>query len=219
MTSLDAAPRSGVDTFVRYGLIAAAVIAPLSIAISLFLSPATTTTSDAAYVTAFGTHLSSYPMMAWIGLISGLLMVPAALAVGRVGRAGAPVLGLVGMILAVAGSLPGGNNSDEVLYSAYKSGLDGASITKLYDYLVNKAPSAMLFWLFMAGLLGFLLLGVAALIGRSAAPWAAIALIVAPILVPIAWIAGLSVMVAAGAWVLMTIGMGGVALGLLNPRA
>ncbi|MEU6997436.1 hypothetical protein [Nonomuraea sp. NPDC046570] len=219
MTSLDATPRSGADTFVRYSMIACAVFTPLAIAVTLFLSPHDATAEGAAYVASFAANLDAYPAMAWIGLLSAIAGIPATLAVGRVARRGRPVLGLVGMILAFCISVPVMPNSDDVLYAALKSGLDVPTTAKLYDTLSNGTPTAVLGWIFLLGLAGFVIVGVAALLGKTAPVWASVALIVAPVLVPVSWFAGLGNVLAGVAWLVMTIGMGGVALGLLNERA
>ncbi|MGV9302845.1 hypothetical protein ACWENQ_04285 [Nonomuraea sp. NPDC004354] len=218
MTSLDTTPRSGADTFTRYAMIAAAVISPLAIAASILLAPGNVTAEGEAYVRQFVAAAGSYPLLAWLSAISSLTIVPAAFGVARVARAGRPVLGLVAMILAFVLIVPIGGNSDDVLYAGIVAGLDQATLTKLYAAYNEGLPTSILGMSFLFGLLGFLLLGVAALLGRTAPVWAAIALVVAPVAIPISWFAGLGNVAAGVAWLLMTAGMGGVALGLLNQR-
>lgn len=215
MTSTQATPRTGADTFTRYATIACAVISPLAIALSLLLA-STTTAEGRAYVQQFADNQASYPMWAWISALSAITLIPALLGLGRVVRPAKPTLGLVGLILAFIMALPISGNSDDVLYAALKSGLDVDTTTKLYTALSNDVPTAPLGLLWFAGLIGLVVLGVAALLGRSAPGWAAVTLIVAPILIPIPWFAGLPTTVAALPWLLMTAAFGGVTLGLLR---
>ncbi|GAA2382067.1 hypothetical protein [Nonomuraea africana] len=218
MTSLDTTPRSGADTFARYGMIASAIIAPLALGLALLLAPGSITTEGAAYVNGFLAEAGSYPASAWLSALSAITIIPGALAVARVARAGRPALGLVAMILAFVMIVPVGGNSDDVLYAGVQAGVDPATLSKIYTAYGESLPTSVFGMSFFLGLLGFLLLGVAALLGRTAPTWAAITLIVAPVLVPVPWFAGLSDLAAGGAWVLMAVGMGGVALGLLNQR-
>ncbi|MFE3448231.1 hypothetical protein ACFXJ8_04780 [Nonomuraea sp. NPDC059194] len=218
MTSLDTTPRSGADTFARYAMITAAVISPLTIAVSILLAPGDVTSEGEAYVRQFAASASAYPMFAWLSAISAIAIIPAALGVARVARRGRPTLGFVAMILAFIMIVPVAGDSDDVLYAGIKAGLDPAELTKLYTAYGEGLPTSVLGMSFLLGLVGFLLMGVAALLGRSAPAWAAIALIVGPVVVPVAWFAGLGNVFAGVAWLVMTVGMGGVALGLLNER-
>ncbi|MEV4163951.1 hypothetical protein [Nonomuraea dietziae] len=218
MTSLDTTPRSGADTFARYAMLASAVIAPLTLGLALLLAPGDITAEGAAYVGGFIAEADSYPASAWLSALSAITIIPGALAVARVARAARPALGLVAMILAFVMIVPVGGNSDDVLYAGVQAGVDPATLTKIYTVYGESLPTSIFGMSFFLGLLGFLLLGVAALLGRTAPRWAAITLIVAPVLVPVPWFAGLGDLAAGGAWLLMAIGMGGVALGLLNDR-
>ncbi|MEU7891868.1 hypothetical protein AB0B45_03265 [Nonomuraea sp. NPDC049152] len=218
MTSLETTPRSGADTFARYAMIASAVFSPLAIAVSILLAPGNVTAEGEAYVRQFVDGAGSYPLLAWLSAISAFTIIPGALGVARVARAGRPVLGLVAMILAFVLIVPISGNSDDVLYAGIKAGLDPATLTKLYTAYNESLPTSILGMAFLLGLVGFLLLGVATLLGKSAPTWAAIALIVAPVVIPISWFAGLGNVFAGVAWLVMAVGMGGVALGLLNRR-
>lgn len=213
MTSIETTPRTGADTFARYAMIASAFLAPLSIAVSLFLAPFAVTAEGAAYVQSFVDNIGSYPLTTWWGAIFAILLIPALYGVSSVARKGRATLGFIGMILAFTLALPSPGNSDDLIYAAAKSGVDVPTIAKMWDY---ELPTSPLGSLFFAGLLGLVLLGVAALLGKTAPSWAAIVLIVAPFTVPVAWFTGLPNTIAAGAWVLMAIGMGGVSLGLLR---
>lgn len=213
MTSIDTTPRSGADTFARYAMLASAFIAPLALGASLLLAPFPVTAADQTYVQSFVDSIDSYPMWSWFAAFFAILLIPGIFGVSRVARRGRPTLGLIGMILAFTTALPSPGNSDDLIYAAAKSGVDVPTITKMWNY---ELPTSFLGMLFFLGLVGFVLLGVAALLGRTAPAWAAIVLIVAPFTVPIAWLAGLPNSAAALAWVLMAVGMGGVALGLLK---
>jgi hypothetical protein len=215
MTNLDI-PRSGADTFARYAMVASAFLSPLLVAVSLLLAPFDATTEGEAYVRNFTENIDSYTLVSWLGILSAILLIPGLFAVSKVARWGRPALGLVGMVLAFVLALPLGGNSDDVIYAAHKSGLDTTITTRLMDTYTNDLPVSVLGFAFFVALLGLLLLGVAALLGRSAAPWAAVTLIVAPILIPIPWFTGLGNIVAAVAWLALTAGMGGVALSLLR---
>ncbi|MFI6597128.1 hypothetical protein ACIBHX_12775 [Nonomuraea sp. NPDC050536] len=217
MTTLDTAPSTGADTFARYAMIACAIIAPLAIATSLLITPIAVTAEGESLVRSFAAHLDSYPTESYLGLLSMIAMIPGILAVSKVARAGKPVLGLVGMVLAFILALPVSPDTDDPLYAALKSGLDPQTATKLLNALNNDMPTSVLGISFFPGLIGFVLLGVAVLLGKSAPAWSAILLIVAPFLIPVAWLAGLSNTVAAVAWLVMTAAMGSVALALPKP--
>ncbi|MEO3857613.1 hypothetical protein [Acrocarpospora sp. B8E8] len=214
MTSLDTTSRSGTDTFARYAMVAGAFLAPLLLAISLLLSPIAPGVEGDAYVREFGANIDSYPTAVWLGALSSILLIPGMFGAAKVVRAGKPALGLAGLILAFVLALPVGGNTDDVIYAALKSGIDPASTVKLVDTYENGLPSSALGFSFFLGLLGLVLLGVAALTGRTAPVWAGVALIVAPILIPVAWFAALPTIAAAVPWALLAIGLGGVALPL-----
>ncbi|WP_143591101.1 hypothetical protein [Thermoactinospora rubra] len=205
-------PRSGVDTFARNFMVAAAFAGPAVMAVALMTSPLPTTTEGEAYVRAFAANLDAYAWSSWVFLAAFPLILAGLLAAARVARQGKPVLGLVGLVLAFLMMIPSAS-IDDTLYSALKSGVDVATATKMYS---TPAPTAIVGELFPLALIGFLLIGVAALLGKTAPTWGAIALIVGPILVPIPWITGMSTVVAGAAWLVMAAGLGGVALGLLR---
>lgn len=219
MTSLETTPRSGADTFARYAMITCAWLSPLLLAAALLLSPMGMTTDDSAYVREFAANLDAYPLSAWMSALSAITLIPALLGVGRVARRGKPVLGLVGLILGFVLALPIAGNTDDALYAGLKSGVDEATMTKIYVALMNDVPTAVLGMTWFVGLLGVVLLGLAALLGKSAPTWGAVALIAAPILVPVPWVAGLPMLAAGAAWLVLAAGLGGVALGLLREPA
>ncbi|GIH24448.1 hypothetical protein Aph01nite_27580 [Acrocarpospora phusangensis] len=217
MTSLDTTPRSGADTFARYAMVAGAFLSPLLIALALLLSPIPIGVEGEPYVQEFAAAVDSYPTSAWLGALSAVLLVPGLLGAARVARSGKPVLGLAGLILAFTLALPTGN-SDDVIYAALKSGVDQATTVRLLDAYENALPTSVLGASFFLGLIGAVLLGIAVLLGRSAPVWAGATLAVAPILIPVAWFAGLPTIAAVIPWALFAIGLGGVTLPLLGDR-
>jgi hypothetical protein len=216
MTSLDTTSRSGTDTFARYAMVAGAFLAPLLIAISLLLSPIPPGVEGDDYVREFAAGIDSYPTAVWLGVLSSILLIPGMFGAAKVARAGKPVLGFVAMVLAFVMALPIAGNTDDVTYAALKSGIDPAGTVKLVDTFENGLPSSALGFSFFLGLIGLALLGVAALMGRSAPVWAGVALTIAPILVPVAWFASLPTIAAVIPWTLLALGLGGVTLPLVS---
>jgi hypothetical protein len=200
-------------SFARHAMITCAVVSPLAIALPLLLAPSSPTAEGEPYVQSFVDHLDSYSLWSWFGALSVATLIPAIFAVSKVARSGRPVLGLWGMILAFVLAVPFEVNTDDVIYAAAKSGLDVRTTARLLDGLDGSTPTSVLGFSFFVALLGLVLLGVAAL--RSQAPkWAAVALIVAPVLIPVPWLAGLPAVVAGCTWLLLTAALGGVALAL-----
>ncbi|MFC4119232.1 hypothetical protein, partial [Nonomuraea zeae] len=211
MTTVDTPP--GTARFTRGAMIACAVTSPLLLALSLLFAPFTVTQEGEPYIRGFVAAMDGYALWSWLSVLSAATLIPAIFAVSKVARSGRPVLGLVGMILAFVMALPFGLNTDDVIYAATRSGLDVPTTAKLVTELNEGLPTSVLGFTFFLALAGFVLLGVAAL--RSAAPaWAAIAMIVAPFLVPVAWFAQLPNAVAGAAWLIFAAGAGGIALAL-----
>jgi hypothetical protein len=212
MTTLDTAPRTAA--FRRTAMIVCAVVSPLTIAISLLIAPFPVTQEGEAYVRNLIAHLDAYTLAALLGALSVITLIPAIFAVSHVARSGRPVLGLVGMILAFCSALPVSTNTDDVIVAAARSGVAPNVTARLVDTLDNDLPTSPLGMLFLVGLVGYLLLGIAVLTGRTAPVWASAALIIAPVLIPIPWFTGLPNLVAAATWLLLTLGFAGVALSL-----
>ncbi|WP_188193044.1 hypothetical protein [Nonomuraea sp. SYSU D8015] len=211
MTTVETHPATA--GFTRYAMIVCAVAAPLALALSLLLAPNDTTAEGEAYIRSFIADVDAYPLWSWVSVLSFAAVIPMILGVSKVARSGRPVLGLVGMILAFILALPVGLNTDDVIYAAHKIGLDVPTIDRLVTEMNEGLPTSALGFSFFASLLGFVLLGIAAL--RSAAPkWAAIAMIVAPFLVPVAWIAQLGNLAAGTAWLVFAAAAGGITLAL-----
>ncbi|WP_214326742.1 hypothetical protein [Nonomuraea sediminis] len=219
MTTLDTAPSTGADTFARFAMITCAVVSPLVVALTLVIDPIKATAEGEPLVKDFAAHLDSFSTSSYLSLLSAVTLIPAIFAISKVGRAGKPVLGLVGMILAFILVIPFTPDSSSTIYAALKSGLDTQATAKLLDTMENGLPTSVFGFTFFPGLLGIVLLGVAALLGKSAPAWSAILLLVAPFLIPVAWLAGLSNLVAAVAWLVMTAAMGSVALALPKPTS
>ncbi|MGP3961629.1 hypothetical protein ACTWPT_37090 [Nonomuraea sp. 3N208] len=214
MTAVETSPTTA--GFTRNAMIVCAVAAPLALALSLLLAPNDATAEGEAYIRSFVANLDAYPLWSWVSVLSFAAIVPMILAVSKVARSGRPVLGLVGMILAFILALPVGMDTDDVIYAAAKIGLDVPTTNRLVTEISEGLPTSVLGFSFFLSLLGFVLLGIAAL--RSAAPkWASIAMIVAPFLIPIAWIAQLGNLVAGAAWLVFAAAAGGIALALPRP--
>ena len=220
MTSVPSANRSSTETFTRYAMVAAAIIYPLFLAIALFLAPFDATKSGQDYVQGFADHIGDYggPTF-WLSALSVFALIPALFAVSKVARAGKPVLGLVGMIMALLLAIPTSGNTDDVIYSALKNNVDVKTVAAIMKTLEEDSPSGMLGFIFLPGLIGLFLLGLAALLGKTAPVWASIVLMVAPLLIPVPWFAGLGVALAAVTWLILAVGMGGVAFALVNKTA
>ncbi|TMR88443.1 hypothetical protein [Nonomuraea basaltis] len=216
MTTVETPPATA--GFTRYAMITCAVVAPLALALSLLFAPNDATAEGEAYIRSFVANLDGYALWSWISALSFAAFIPGIFGVGKVARSGRPVLGLVGMVLAFILALPVSLDTDGVIYAAAKIGLDVPTTNRLVTELNEGLPTSVLGFSFFLGLLGFVLLGIAAL--RSAAPkWAAIAMIVAPFLIPIAWFAQLGNLVAGAAWLVFAAASGGIALVLpADPR-
>ncbi|MGW0201987.1 hypothetical protein [Nonomuraea sp. NPDC003201] len=211
MTTVETTPSTA--GFTRSAMIACAAISPLTVAVSLLLGPFDATAEGEPYIRAIVADLGAYALWSWVAALGTVTLIPAIFAVSKVARSGRPALGLVGMILAFAMALPYGLTSDDTIYAAAKAGLDVPTTNRLVTELSEGMPTSVLGFTFFLSLLGFVLLGVAAL--RSAAPkWAAIAMIVAPFLIPVAWIAGLPGAVGGVAWLVFTAAATGIALAL-----
>jgi hypothetical protein len=208
-----ASPPTSTETFTRYAMITCAVVSPLATALSLLFAPFDATTDGETYVRGLMANLDAYALWAWVSALSMAAMIPGIFAVSKVARAARPKLGLWGMILAFIMVLPFGMNTDNIIYAAAKAGLDSSTTAKLLAQLDEGIPTAILGFTFFLALLGFVLLGVAALSG-DAPKWAAIAMIVAPFLIPVAWFAQLGNLAAGAAWVIFAAASGGIALAL-----
>jgi len=207
-----APPPTTTDSFARYAMIACAVVSPLAVAVPLLFGPFDYTVDGEPYVRGMLAHLDAYALWSWIGALGALTLIPAIFAVAKVARAARPALGLTGMILAFLLAMPFNLTSDDVIYAAAKSGLDVPTTNRLVTHM-SETPAAVLGVTFFLALAGFVLLGVAAL--RSDAPrWAAVLMIVSPLLVPVAWIAQLGNVAAAAAWILFAAASGGIASAL-----
>lgn len=213
VTRQDALP---LPRIARYALVASAELAPALTAIGLLLDPEIIGLSGNDMVRHLSQHLDEYAVQSWLAPVVAVLWIPAILTIGRVARTAAPTLGLAGLVLAFGLALPIGPDSYELAYVGLSSGLDTESTYRLL-VAAESLPAAMLGWAGLLGILGILVLGVAILRGKSAPPWTAIALIVGALAIPVTWISS-SAIAGVTAWVLITIGFGGVAHALLPNR-
>lgn len=207
-----ASPPTTADAFARYAMIACAVVSPVAVAVPLLIAPFDSTLEGEPYIRGMLAHLDAYMLWRWIGALGTLTLIPAIFAVSKVARAGRPALGMTGMILAFLMAMPFSLTSDDAIYAAAKTGLDVPTTNKLVTHM-GETPTSVLGFTFFLALIGFVLLGVAAL--RSAAPkWAAVTMIVAPFLIPVAWIAQLGNLAAAAAWIVFAAASAGIASAL-----
>jgi hypothetical protein len=207
-----------VRNFARYGLAAVMVIAPLTQVVFLLTQPWPVDSDD--YVRDVSAHTGGYVAMAWLGLVAAMTLAPAVIGVGVVAMRGAPLLGLVGMVLAVPGMLnPDGNPSD-IIYTGARAGVPQKAVKDMLDRLGElPATGPFGFWAFaVAFAVGGLVLGVALLVGRSAPIWAAIALILTPLTALVGSFVNLGGAVATIGWAVATVGFTGCAIALVNPR-
>ncbi|MPY81029.1 MAG: hypothetical protein GEV04_21875 [Actinophytocola sp.] len=199
----------------RVAMAACAVLAPLSVLAGVLVHPADIGTEDRAAVEQFAANLGDYPPVAWLHAAGLILWLPALLALGRVARPQAPRLGLAGLILALALAIPT-FDYDGLTYVALDAGLDVDTVTALVT-AASSLPAGILDLLFFAGLIGLILLGVAVLRGQSAPSWAGLALIVAPLAIPVSWFSG-SLAAFIAAWSVLLIGFAGCGYALITAR-
>jgi hypothetical protein len=216
MTGTASSGTSGAATFARYGLAVSAVAFPVLVLLAILLSPIGDITAEGReYVQEFADDLDGYTTSLWLWPLAWIAAIPAMLAVGRVARSRAPVLGLVGLILGFGFVIPAGIDQDEVIYASLKAGLDVDATAALVDSIDTNLPSSILGFTFFVGLLGMVLLGVALLRGRSAPVWAAIALIVGPVAIPLTFFSGVAAALVV-AWAVLGVGFVGCALVLFR---
>lgn len=212
MTTNPTSETAGAATFARYGLAACAVAFPVLFLLALLLSPFDDdlTAEGREYVEQFTDDVDAYLPSLWMWTLAMIVAIPALLAVGRVARSRAPMLGLVGLILGFFFVLPTGIDTDSVIYASLKAGLDVDTTTALVDSMEDRLPVAMLSVTWFLGLIGLILLGVAILRGKSAPIWAGIALIVGPIAIPLSFFSGVAAALVV-AWAVLGIGFVGCA--------
>ncbi|MQA12301.1 MAG: hypothetical protein GEU98_27970 [Pseudonocardiaceae bacterium] len=200
----------------RYAMAGCAVVAPILIVVAMLLAPLDMAGEGREYVSDFAANIDQLGATLWLWALSALLMPAALLAVGRVARAGAPALGVVGLVVAFPFVIPIGLEMDELSYAALKSGLDVDATHRLIESADTNLPSSLFGWAFLVSMVGLVLLGIALLRGRSAPMWVGIALIVAAVGIPVSWFSGVGVAVLI-AWAVLAAAFIGCAFALAAP--
>jgi hypothetical protein len=207
-----------VRRFGRYGLSVVMVIAPFTQVVFLLTQPWPLDSDD--YVRDVSAHTGGYVAMAWLGLVGALTLAPAVIGVGVVAMRRAPLLGLVGMVLAVPGVLNPDGNPGDIIYTGARAGVPQKTVNDMLDRLGElPATGRFGFWAFaFAFAIGGLVLGVALLVGRSAPIWAATALILTTLTALVGSFVDLGGVVGVIGWAVATVGFTGCAIALVGPR-
>jgi hypothetical protein len=194
------------------------VIAPLTQVVFLLTQPWPLDSGD--YVRDVSAHTGGYAAVAWLGVLGAMTLAPAVIGVGVVAMRGAPLLGLVGMVLAVPGLLNADGNPSDIIYAGARAGVPQQMVKDMLDRLGElPATGRFGFWAFaVAFAVGGLVLGVALLVGRSAPIWAAIALILTPLTALVGSFVDLGGVVGVIGWAVATVGFAGCAITLVGPR-
>ncbi|PXY23275.1 hypothetical protein DI005_17765 [Prauserella sp. PE36] len=207
--TLDHAPSRPPAALPRYAMAACAVLAPALTIAGLLAHTDTAWLEGRELVEAIAADPGAFTADTWLGPIATLLWVPAILAVGRVARARAGGIGLIGLILAFALALPLAAEQNQLAYLAVRGGLDVDATTALLD-AAGTGAAALFGWSFLVGLLGLVLLGAAILRGRSAPWWTGVTLIVAAVGMVPSWQSG-SIIAIVATWTILLIGFAGCA--------
>lgn len=215
--TLDSGPQLRLPMPARCAMAACGVLAPVLMIVALHLHPVGVGVGDTEALPELAANLDGYLLPSWLDGIGAFLWVPALLMAGRVARTGAPTLGLVGLVLAFGLAIRIGPGLTDVAYLGLSSGLD-VDATDALAKTTSELPTAVLGESWLIGLVGLVVLGVAIVRGKSAPVWGGVALIVAPVAVPVSWISG-SVIAVTAAWAVLAIGFAGCALAFLSQPA
>lgn len=210
-------PQVRLPMAARYAMAACGVLAPTLMIVAIALDPVDSGLEGADAVQALEANIDAFLLPGWLYAIAAFLWVPALLMVGRVARANAPALGLAGLILAFGLAISVGPDPYDLAYLGLKSGLDVDATFALVESADN-LPSAVLGFSWLLGLIGLVILGIAILRGKSAPVWSGVALIVAPVAMPLSWFAVSGVALLA-TWVVLAAGFAGCALAFLSQPA
>ncbi len=210
----------------RWRLLALAVIAPigpLAIAGIRAVLPYRTTEDNAGIVAGVAANASAESTVLWLGLIASLTLVVGVVVVSSVAVRGAPVLGTIGAVLAVAGYSSlfiGVLPPDAAALGAVQAGVDNATTAQILDQMAAHPSAAIALVLFLVGhILGTVLLGIALWKGRMVPVWAALALIVSQPLHLVFAVVVPNGLLDAASWTLTAIGFAATAMALLRSSA
>lgn len=216
-TTFETDPQTRLPMAARNAMAACAVLAPLLTIAAIALDPVDAGLEGSDAVRALEANLDAFILPSWLYALSTFLWIPALLMVGRVARATAPALGLTGLILAFGLAIPVGPDPYDLAFIGLKSGLDVDATFAVVEAADN-LPSAVLGFSWLLGLIGLVVLGIAILRGKSAPAWSGIALIIAPVAMPLSWFAVSEVALLA-TWAVLTVGFAGCALAFLSQPA
>jgi len=154
-------------------------IGPAAIALLRYFLPYDTVDDVSTITNKIVDNLDRSSLVAWLGYIGILTLVPGAYAVGRLTHRRAPWLTAVALFLVVPGylSLPWTSAGDLFTWSAGTAGLDPAEIVKAVDVThgsMNLAGAVFVF----GHVIGTIVLGAAMWRSRIVARWAAVAVMV-----------------------------------------
>jgi len=207
----------------RLRCIALAVIAPigpLAIAGIRAVLPYLTADDNAGIAADVAANQAAQSTVLWLGLLASLTLMVGVLVVSAMAVRGAPVLGTIGAVLAVAGYSSlffGVLPSDAAALAAAQAGVDDATTAQILDGIAAHPSNAIALMLFVLGhILGTVLLGIALWKGRMVPAWAALVLIVSQPLHLVFAVVVSNGLLDAGAWSLTAIGFAAAGLALLR---
>ncbi|AEF39193.1 hypothetical protein [Hoyosella subflava] len=213
-TTQSAPSHMGLPVTARYLMAACTVLAPATVVAAIFLHPVELGVEGVDAIAQFDAQRDSYLLIAWLFAVSTFFWVVAILTLGRVARYYSRTLGLVGMVIAFGLAIPVSLNYEDLSYIALENNLEPETIVALFAS-ADQLPSGILGVVWLAGLVGLILLGIAILRGKGAPKWAGVALIIAPLGIPASWFAA-SALVFYTAWVVLTAGFAGYAIDLVR---
>lgn len=156
-------------------------IGPLAVAILRGILPYSTTDDSAEMAGKVATHQGAQGAVVWLTLVALLTLVPGTIAIGLPAARRAPLLGTLGMVLAVVGfsSLYSVGIGDPLALSAARIGLDPGDTARLLDDVQGLPAISLASVFFVLGhILGVVLLGIALWRVKLIPAWAGLALVV-----------------------------------------
>lgn len=191
-----------------FALAAIAPIGPLAVAGLRAVLPYRTTDDTAGVLAGVAANPAAQDAVLWLGLVASLSLVVGVFVVAGVAVRTAPILGIVGAVLAFLGfaSLSTGPAATDLgVLAGVRAGIDGPTTERLVEQMAAHPSAGVATGLFVLGhIVGTVLLGIA--IWRAVPRWAAAALIVSQplhlvfaVIVPNGWLD-------AAAWTLTAVG-------------
>ncbi|MFL1381316.1 hypothetical protein [Nocardiopsis protaetiae] len=212
-------PRTGTGA----ALAVCAAAGPLGMAAAVLLLPYSFADAPEVWIAAVAGAGARTEAAFWGLLVWGVLAPVGVIAAGLVARRGAPRTGTAGLVAAFAGAAAfgaAGWGYDGIALAASRAGLDPPAVAALMaevDRLQAPTASAALV---LAMFVGFVLLGAALWIGRDVPRWAAVVLIVSPVVILLGGM--FSMPVNAAGFALVAVGFGAcgavLARGARGPR-